>query len=110
MQHRKSKHEWTAKVDMYLGVFNDQGVFTLPASANMLYAGQGDPSNLFSRMALQILGEMYVRRMPISNRFKEMLGPAYASESESEKSESEESESEESQGRESEEDAESSAH
>ena len=98
----KSKYEWTATVDMYLGVFNDQNVFTLPATANALYAGQDDPTQLFTRMALQILGEMYVRRMPISNRFKELLGPAYASEGESEVVESEESEAEESEAEESE--------
>ena len=65
---------------MYLGVFNDQGLFTLPPTANEIYQGQQDPTELFKRMALKILGEMYVRRLPISNKFKELLGPAYASE------------------------------
>ena len=70
---------WTMKVDMYLGVFNDSSRFTLPVNANDLYQGQADPTQLFTRMALQVLGEKYVRRMPISYKFKALLGPAYAS-------------------------------
>ena len=100
MQHIETETEWTTWVDMYLGVYNDSGVFTLPPKANVIYQGQSDPTSLFTRMALQILGEMYVRRMPISIKFKEMLGPAYASNSEGEESEEEseefEGESEES--------------
>ena len=91
LQHIQSEHEWTAKVEMYLGVFNDSGRFTLPANANFLYRGQTDPSELFKRMALQILGEMLVRNMPISNKFKALLGPAYASSSEMEEESEEES-------------------
>ena len=44
---------------------------------------------------MQILGEMHVRHMPLSYKFKMMLGPAYASDAGEETSSSEEENSEE---------------
>lgn len=40
VKHIATPSTWTAKVDLYLGVFNSSNVFTLPMTANTLYHGQ----------------------------------------------------------------------
>jgi hypothetical protein len=80
--HWQSADEWTMKVTFYLGVLNDQMRFTLPSRANEIYRGQPDPTPLFRKMGLKILGEMYSRDMALSKNFRVALGPAYLSDEE----------------------------
>ena len=40
---------------------------------------QADPTTIFKRMAMKVLGEMCCREFPLSSRFKRLLGPEYAS-------------------------------
>ena len=43
------------------------------------FVPQADPTPIFKRMAMKVLGEMACREFPLSSRFKHLLGPAYAS-------------------------------
>ena len=94
--HCQSVDEWTLHVSLYLGVFNSSDHFTLPSKANDIYRGQEDPTSLFKRMSLKVLGEMCDADMPVSREFRRLLGPEYQSEDDL-SSESEEEESEGSQ-------------
>ena len=38
--HTATADTWTATVDLYLGVFNSNNLFTLPLRANTIYSGQ----------------------------------------------------------------------
>ena len=78
------------RVTFYLGVLNDQMRFTLPSKANTIYKGQADPTPIFKKMGLKILGEMYCLDMAISKNFKNALGPEYQSEEEPSEEEEEE--------------------
>ena len=73
--HIATADTWTLKVDLYLGVFNAADAFTLPVNASTLYAGQGDPTALFKRMALKVLREMCERGLPVSRAFAMLLPP-----------------------------------
>ena len=70
--------------------------FTLPQPANLIYGNdQAGVEAILRQAALYVLGEMLVRGFPISDRFKNLLPPEYASgESECEESEDERSEEE----------------
>ena len=101
--HIATADTWTLKVDLYLGVFNAADAFTLPVNASTLYAGQGDPTALFKRMALKVLREMCERGLPVSRAFAMLLPPEArpplppaSSDSDSESELSSESEEEES--------------
>ena len=59
--HYESEDEWTMRVSFYLGVLNDSMRFTLPVNANIIYKDQPDPTPLFTKMGLKILGEMCLR-------------------------------------------------
>jgi hypothetical protein len=73
-----------------VGVLNDKMRFTLPSKANTIYKGQTDPTPLFKKMGLKILGEMYCLDLAISKNFKKALGPEYQSEEEPSSEEEEE--------------------
>ena len=73
VKHVQNANGWTAHVDLYLGVFNSQNVFTLPLRANTIYQGQIDPTALFKKMALKVLAEMLLRKMPVSRQFVTLL-------------------------------------
>ena len=69
---------WQMKVEFYLCVYNGEGHdqtgrITLPPNPNKLYGTQ-DVETLFEKTALHILGEMRVRRLPLSTNFKTILG------------------------------------
>ena len=38
--HTATEDMWTADVDLYLGVFNSNNLFTLPLNSNSIYRGQ----------------------------------------------------------------------
>ena len=56
VQHIATPTTWTAKVDLYLGVFNSSNVFTLPITANTLYQGQVSYYNYSLCMPMQLPG------------------------------------------------------
>ena len=78
------------RVTFYLGILNDQMQFTLPSKANTIYKGQADPTPLFKKMGLKMLGDMYCLDMAISKNFKNALGSEYQSEEEPSEVEEEE--------------------
>ena len=105
VKHVETDGEWWTTVDLYLGVYNDSNLFTLPLDSNTIYKDQLDPTELFKRAALKVLGQMYMRGFPLSLNFKELLGPDYSSEAGemTEESSEEESSGEESSSEEGEE-------
>ena len=101
VKHVQNEHGWTAHVDLYLGVYNSNDIFTLPLRANSIYEGQRDPTQLFTKMARKVLAEMVAREMPVSRTFQKLLtrgekraGQAAVQSSESESETDSESETE----------------
>ena len=98
VKHVETAHEWRMEVDFYLGIYNDQDRFTLPQPANIIYGDQEAVESILRQTAQYVLGEMLVRGLPISSRFKRLIPAEYLSEeSELEESDEVESDMEESQ-------------
>lgn len=79
VHHDSPWGDWI-EVDFYLGIYNSNDRFTLPSTANNLYKSSvAATEEILKKMALKVLGEMLVSLMPLSKKFKRLLGPEYAS-------------------------------
>lgn len=79
VKHIEGEDDLEMTVDFYLAVFLDTGALILPSNSNRLYKPTSNPTQLFTGMAMHILGEMATRDFPLSSKFHEMLGSEYNS-------------------------------
>ena len=78
--HVSTKDEDSAIFEGHLVTYNEQGILTIPPKHETLWGDATEATKrVLTKYAKRMLGDMFVNGMPISQTFKQKLGPQYAS-------------------------------